>query len=251
MNARTPWWLWPNLLSLDAPLVAVVWQDFLARCYPSTLLPAGRWTLALTVWAIYLADRLIDVRHPMRNAETSRHSFYRNHSRVLRSLLMAVVCADLVVAVLWLRPAVLSNGLWVGAAVGCYLGAFAALRVGERWWKPVCAALLFTTGVFLVGWTSTRGAFEVLSKPAVALAWLVLSNLVLIEGWEKRRSTRRMPWWIFLLLAALACQNFSQWYAAVAIAAAALAALDGLGARMPQNVRHVLADTVLLVPLLL
>ncbi len=27
----TPVWLWLNLLSLDAPLVALIWQDFLAR----------------------------------------------------------------------------------------------------------------------------------------------------------------------------------------------------------------------------
>ena len=28
---QLPWWLWPNLLGLDAPLVAVVWQQALAR----------------------------------------------------------------------------------------------------------------------------------------------------------------------------------------------------------------------------
>jgi len=39
---RTPVWLWMNLLSLDAPLVAVIWQEFAARCYPSVLHPAGR-----------------------------------------------------------------------------------------------------------------------------------------------------------------------------------------------------------------
>jgi hypothetical protein len=57
-----PVWLWMNLLSLDAPLVALVWQDLLARCYGTLLLPAGRTVLGLTVWAIYIADRLMDVR---------------------------------------------------------------------------------------------------------------------------------------------------------------------------------------------
>ena len=29
-EAKPPWWLWPNLLSLDAPLVAVLWQGIFA-----------------------------------------------------------------------------------------------------------------------------------------------------------------------------------------------------------------------------
>jgi hypothetical protein len=45
-DSSTPFWRWMNLLSLDAPLLALVWQDFLARCYPSLLLLAGRWVLA-------------------------------------------------------------------------------------------------------------------------------------------------------------------------------------------------------------
>ena len=63
-RVRPPIWLWFNVLSLDAPLIALVWQDFLSRCYPTMLLPQGRAVRGLTVWAIYLADRLLDVRHP-------------------------------------------------------------------------------------------------------------------------------------------------------------------------------------------
>jgi hypothetical protein len=76
-SVRPPAWLWFNLLSLDAPVVALVWQDFLARCYPATLLLTGRAVLGLTVWAIYLADRLLDIRHPASAEESIRHEFYR------------------------------------------------------------------------------------------------------------------------------------------------------------------------------
>ncbi|MES1258612.1 MAG: hypothetical protein ABUS51_09280, partial [Acidobacteriota bacterium] len=108
---RTPWWLWLNLLSLDAPLVALVWQDFLAHCYPSSLRLVGRWVLGLTVWGIYLADRLMDVRHPATNNEAPRHGFYRKHPGAARVLLGAIALADLLIALRWLRPAVISNGL--------------------------------------------------------------------------------------------------------------------------------------------
>ena len=30
-DSRTPWWLWPNLLNLDSPLLAVIWQEQFAR----------------------------------------------------------------------------------------------------------------------------------------------------------------------------------------------------------------------------
>ena len=56
----TPLWLWPNLLSLDAPLVALVWQDFAAHSFGHPLRLPARIVLALTVWAIYVVDRLLD-----------------------------------------------------------------------------------------------------------------------------------------------------------------------------------------------
>src|SRR5580693_2859359 len=93
-RVRPPLWLWFNLLSLDAPLIALVWQDFLARCYPTLLLPVGRGALGLTVWAVYLADRLLDVRHVASAIESSRHRFYRRHRRYVVALLAIVVCAD-------------------------------------------------------------------------------------------------------------------------------------------------------------
>ena len=119
MNQRpgTPLWLWMNLLSLDAPLVAIVWQDFLARCYPSVLFPVGRWVLGLTVWAIYLADRLMDVRHPAALRESARDGFYRRNRRSAKVLLAVVLLADALIALFWVRPSVFSNGLLVGAAV--------------------------------------------------------------------------------------------------------------------------------------
>jgi hypothetical protein len=60
-----PAWLWPNLLGLDAPVVALIWQDYLARHFAFTLPPAGRTVLALTVRAIHLLDHLVDVHHPL------------------------------------------------------------------------------------------------------------------------------------------------------------------------------------------
>jgi len=59
-----PFWSWLNILSLDAPLIAVLWQALLARTFHIPLRPSGRLALGLTVWAIYLADRVLDARTP-------------------------------------------------------------------------------------------------------------------------------------------------------------------------------------------
>ena len=46
-------WLWPNLLSLDAPVVAVLWQFLFARCFQAPVDALAALLLLLTVWLIY------------------------------------------------------------------------------------------------------------------------------------------------------------------------------------------------------
>ena len=59
---RKPLWLYPNLLSLDAPLVAVAWLHVFARTWRLDYHPWEAYvTLGLAVWVIYVADRLLDV----------------------------------------------------------------------------------------------------------------------------------------------------------------------------------------------
>jgi hypothetical protein len=248
---RSPVWLWLNLLSLDAPIVALVWQNFLARIYPVALYPAGRCALGLTVWAIYLADRLLDVRDSAPDAETPRHNFYRRYRRFAWMLLATVLCADLLVTFLWLRPAVFANGLLVAAGVIVYLGVFPLGRIRGAWKQPA-AAILFTIGVFLVAWTGTASPVQSLGWPAAAFCALCFGNLVIIENWERnRRIKRRAGIWLSLLAVACIAAGHSRWYFAVAASAAGLAALILPGENISRNARRVLADAVLLIPLLI
>ncbi len=248
-RGRTPVWLWMNLLSLDAPVVALVWQWFLARCYPSVLLPAGQVVLGLTVWAIYLGDRLLDVRHPVAGVETRRHTFYREHGAIARWLLISVLSADVLVTFLWLRPAVFVNGLLVAAGVTVYLGAFPIGRI-QGVWKQAAAAFLFAIGVFLIAWTGTAQPLRTLGWPAAAFYVLCIENLLLIEGWERDHGIARG--WIWMAVFSVLClvMRDSPWYLAIAASSAGLSALAFWGGRLSQDARRVLADAVLLSPLL-
>lgn len=247
---KHPAWLWINLLSLDAPIVALVWQDFLARRYPSTLLPAGRIVLGLTVWAIYLADRLFDVRHPAAADETTRHRYYRQNAGIMKALLLTVLLADLLTAVFWLRPIVLTSGLLTTAAVASYLAVFAVLRLGGTLWKQGSAAILFTAGVFLVAWTGVPNPWNTLAPAAASFCGLCLFNLVLIERWEDHDQAASASIWIAIAGVLCALLGSSPWFAAVACGAVVLAILDFQGGKLSQDARHLLADAALLTPLL-
>jgi hypothetical protein len=247
-RARPPIWLWFSLLSLDAPLIAVVWQDFLSRCYPAMLRPAGRGVLGLTVWAIYLADRLLDIRQPASALESVRHKFCRQHRTFVKSLLAAAVCLDLLVTPLWLGPAVFNDGLWLTAGVAAYLGAFPLTGWGAPAWKKPLAAFLFTAGTFLIAWTGAGHSARQFVWPAAAFCALCLGNLL-------TRSASMPHGWIRVLFvvflgACLLCLSSSSWFGAIMASGAGLCALARWGRKISGDVRSILADAALLTPLL-
>ncbi|MEM9478947.1 MAG: hypothetical protein AAGA58_04710 [Verrucomicrobiota bacterium] len=80
-NTRVPWWLWPNVLALDAPLVAVTWLYFFVGVLDIHLFPHIYWILGLTVWLIYTADHLWDgLRLTNHDTATHRHRFAANYT---------------------------------------------------------------------------------------------------------------------------------------------------------------------------
>jgi hypothetical protein len=240
---RPPIWLWFNLLSLDAPLIALVWQDFLARCYPTVLHPIGRCVLGLTVWAVYLADRLLDVRRPASGLEPVRHRFYRQHRGFVQTLLGLILSVDIVVTRLWLRPAVFDNGLLLTGGVIAYLAAFPLTGWGATAWKKPLAAFLFTAGTFLIAWTTAGHPADQLVWPAAAFGALCLGNLrqgANLHGWV----------WLLLLAAGVAFTRSSSWAGAIVASAVGLTALSRWSRGISGDARAVLADALLLTPLL-
>jgi hypothetical protein len=243
---ETPAWLWLNLLSLDAPIVALLWQDLAARAFGNPLRLAARMVLGLTVWAVYLADRLLDVRDPNPAPATARHRFYRRHPHALTVLLATVLALDAFVALVDLRREILLHGIAVAACVAAYLLTFPRRRSG--WEKQVVAAILFSAGVLLV--SATWRPLSTLWIPGAFFAALCLCNLVAIELLE--RDLRRR--WLWLAPAALAALSLARpagpWQSAVALSAVLLAAVALSAPRLTPDALRVLADAALLTPLL-
>ena len=67
---------WPNVLSLDAALIAVLWYTLFADSIGTARTGSAALVLALSVWLTYTADRLFDVskRQPEHLLST-RHQF--------------------------------------------------------------------------------------------------------------------------------------------------------------------------------
>jgi hypothetical protein len=263
-----PLWLWPNLLSLDAPVVAVLWQDFLAYRFGLPVRPAWRLVLGLTVWAIYLLDRLLDARKPPMLDEPARHRFYRKRWNEMAALLAVVLAADAIVTLGWLRPAMLRGGLMALAGVLVYLAAFHLPAKAGKLPKEIAAAVLFTAGTFLTAW---------ITLPCPRLAWaalaffiLCLANMIAIETWEWRelpKTEARPPhvltrWlartyllWVPLAVILCAIAGYKDagrygWYTSIALSAGACAGLFGAGRHVSLEARRALVDGVLLTPIL-
>lgn len=243
-----PWWVIPNAAALDAPVVAVVWQRFLADRFGVALPWAATVALAAVVWAVYLADRLLDARRG--DPRTDRHRAAARYPQLFAT--GAAVAGLAAVAAATRLPA---DYLWCGAWVAVGVGAYLALvHVAAGGLRRVPAAKEFLVGVgFAAGvavplmadgpaagaWLPTVAAFA-------AVCWL---NCRLIDRWE---SAAPGPPWADALLAAAVVAGSAALPTAVGLAiggaAVALFAVHVVFGHAPRAAR-VLADAALLTPL--
>ncbi len=241
--------------------MAVLWQAFVARSYSLPLRPVGHVVLFLTVWAIYLGDRLLDVRLPAGASESPRHRFYRRHQRPALALLLVILAVDSTLCLFELRPAVLHAGWLALAGVASYLAVVHLFRLQAYFPKQLVAASLFAVGTYVAPWALSP------DPPSLFIPWLFfvllcLGNLVAIEGWEwgalhagapPSAVTRLLQDWLRLWMPAVGVVALGfagqPYYQAVAASAAGITAISVYEERLSLDLRRVLVDAVLLTPL--
>ena len=266
-------WLWPNLLSLDAPLIAVLWLNLFAISGQVRVRPAATIVLALVVWAIYIADRLLDTLHWSGGDEgfAARHRFYRQHRAGFALFLLpllGVIC--------WfccnLDRRTLRDGILMLAAVTLYFAAIHYRRSKSRLALPkeATVAVLFGAGTYLPAWAHARSSNAGLDVSVLLFVLLCWVNAALIEysEWIRLRLARwRTPHastvaagkyllaigiavavLALCLAAAPAFHAELPILAAVALSALALAGLGFCWRRLAIDQVRVLADATLLTP---
>lgn len=137
-----------NIFALDAPLIAVCWQRVLM--VPAAPTSAESFALFFAVWAVYLADRLLDAR-AMQFLPASdlpyRHRIAREYWRGGLVALGFSVAAGVGCA-FFLSPKTLIAGSVMGLVVGIYLvvNQWAGRSTAWRWVKEAVIATLFAAG---------------------------------------------------------------------------------------------------------
>ena len=239
--------MWPNLLSLDAPVVALLWQILFARCFHARVDFLPSVLLVLAVWLIYAADRTLDAWTG--SGERPRHEFYRRHWRALLPLWIFVLAAGSALAWMQLTPELLFNGLALGATVALY---FALLHLGIfQKTKEAAVAVLFGLGATVSAWANVRTAVDI---EAIALfSCLCWINCVAIEHWEGESKWPVAAAAGFVALAAALLLFSSRPVLGGAVAASALCfvLLDRARRHFSSDALRVLADVALLSPLFL
>ena len=244
-------WLWPNLLSLDAPAVALLWQVLFVRCFHGNLESATVVLLALAVWLIYAADRMLDALRG--SCRTLRHAFYRRHWRVVSALWVAVFGACGWIAWTQLPEGLWTPGLTMTAVALLYL---LAVHLIPKLWgsgvKEAAVGVVFAAGVSVVAWPMVRSTADLL---AIALFCLLCwMNCAGIEDWERGSHARSSVVCVAGIVALLAVFLLPERRPVLACAETAsalgLVMLDRLSGRISREAMRVLADVMLLTPVL-
>jgi hypothetical protein len=183
----TPWWLWWNILSFDAPTVAVVWALLLARPNHLRLRAADEVVLGLVVWCIYVSDRLFDgLKLTNQRVLRERHIFCAKHRRALTWLLLLAAVAVLWVTAEFLAPLEVSAGMKLAAIIGAYMATIHAGRGSMARFVPkeVAVGILFAVGTTLPAWSRLSEFSSDKWIPFGLFAVLCSLNCLAIECWE-------------------------------------------------------------------
>ncbi|MFK5924120.1 MAG: hypothetical protein QM496_18230, partial [Verrucomicrobiota bacterium] len=204
--ASQPWWLYANLCSLDAPVVAVVWLWAFSKAFDSPVAFPVYTVLFLAVWSIYIFDRLIDGwRQKDWQTATRRHVFARQHQQFFILLLAVMLPIAAVFTLTFLPLDLIVTGSILAVLVWLYFAAFVRLfpRLKPLRAKEFACGLVFAGGVALGVDAMRHEAFvhpaEVL-PPVLLFASLCVLNCLLISAREKHSDQKNDPgaassWW--------------------------------------------------------
>jgi hypothetical protein len=275
-ESRKPWWLYPNLLSLDAPLVAVAWLHVFASTWRLGYHPEAAYiTLGLAVWVIYVADRLLDaslIGGPSSKLE-ARHRFHSEHRREFTIGLVVATIAGLFMVFTEMPMTLYSHLVPIGVLVAGFFGLSMLSTQDPKvvpHSKNIVAGVAFAFGTAMTAhlYRSEFGIFDLLTSPEfVCFSVLCVLNISAIDIWEHAARAADVETkasdelaltlpltllgGISLLYALLDEEQTTRpFFYAILTGAALLHILNRNRARFSMDALRVLADVVMLVPVL-
>lgn len=270
-DQRNSWWLYPNLLSLDAPIVAVLWFFVLSEVWNVRYVePLLSIVLAMTVWCIYAGDRVLDYWLRGEMHSSARHRFHYRYRHLFLIGVAATATISTIAALIYLQYSVLVMAVApILATVGFFsLSLLAGRHAPVSNTKNLFAAYGFAWGVGagLVGLMPTMTLWHLLtSREMLCFGLLCWINITAIDRWcgdtdsdaeEMDVMSVSMP----VLVLGLASLYFMRsnpeeashrFYICLLVACALLHALNRWRKSFDKEQLRVLADLVLVAPALL
>jgi len=190
---RKPIWLIPNLLSLDAPLVAVAWLCIFARTWRADYHPWEAYvSLGLAVWVIAVANRLLDVSilGAGSGKVDARHEFHRKYRKlfVIGAGLAALTVLTLVLS--YMSYAIYHYILIGGVVVAGFFGLsmLSSQDAGEiPHAKNILAGIGFAFGTAMMAhvYLPELRIYDLLgSREFISFAVLCILNISAIDVWD-------------------------------------------------------------------
>jgi hypothetical protein len=243
-HSTNPLALW-HLLSLDAPTIAALWTWFIASTSHIHLPIASMLAMALAVWMLYAADRLMDTRlldtrlfdTRLFDIDTTcrhkdleaRHHFHHHHRS---AFLLGILLASIALATLLprLEAEAIHLYLILGAFVSGYFllihaasSAATQKRVAHRFPKEIAVGLCFAAATFIPTVARRPDLRFTLLPSALLFATLCSLNCLFIYAWEHATPNTDQP---THAITRLALRNLPPLTLAVAVFSAALTLLD-------------------------
>jgi hypothetical protein len=245
-----PWWLFLNILALDAPIVAIVWQHFLAENFKIVITISETASLFFTVWFIYLLDHFFDSQKGFYT--TQRHLFVARNQKTTIALITFTLTTSICLCFSLSKPLII-GGLILLVFICIYLLLVHA-SVANIKLKNNCKELLvgigFGSGVALPIIISNIEINTWL--PAVLLfcllCWL---NCRLIDIWESNRnplSKIELVLILFVFYLIFICQKPILITALITLVCLIL--INKFAGSKKPEISRVLADVSLLSPLI-
>lgn len=275
-SERKPLWLYPNLLSLDAPLVALAWLYVFSQSWRLYIPWSAYAALGLVVWAIYAMDRLLDsvLLREDSPALEPRHHFHHRHQRRFRIGIALALGGAAALLFTSLPMALLKHLLLGGIMVAGFFGlAMITSQEGRQiaHTKNLLAGVTFAFGTAVTAhvYRSELDIYELLiSREFLSFAALCAIQITAIDVWrhdqtvtscEEHASDELI---LTIPLAALALLSLGYALAdqergarthhyAVLTAGALLYVINRYRNRFPYQALGGLADLALIAPILL
>lgn len=190
---RKPLWLYPNLLSLDAPLVSVAWLHVFAETWRLGYHPTHAYVcLGLVVWSIYVFDRLLDVSllSTTPHRLEPRHHFHERLRKTFTVLVVAAMGYATLLLVTEMPRAIFQYLLMGGVMVAGFFGLSMIStqdkeHVGLS--KNIMAGVAFAFGTAMTAhvYRAEFGVVQLLiSREFLCFAVLCMLNIAAIDFWE-------------------------------------------------------------------